>query len=58
MDTRNFTYMFYGFAVAWLIPAVYLITLMLREKKLRDELERVKRMIGDRESVKDAAHKI
>jgi uncharacterized membrane protein YciS (DUF1049 family) len=49
MDTRNFTYMFYGFAVAWLIPAIYLITLMLREKRLRDELDRVKRMIGDKE---------
>lgn len=58
MDTRNFTYMFYGFAVAWLIPAIYLITLMLREKKLRAELDRVKRMIGDRDNVKDAAHKI
>ena len=52
MDTRNFTYMFYGFAVAWLIPAFYLITLMLREKRLRDELDRVKRMIGDKEAHK------
>jgi CcmD family protein len=48
MDARNFQFMFYGFAVAWLIPAIYLITLMLREKKLHQELERVKRMIGDK----------
>ena len=53
MDTRNFTYMFYGFAVAWLIPAIYLVTLMLREKKLQDELERVKRMISDKDVRKD-----
>ena len=52
MDTRNFTYMFYGLAVAWLIPAIYLITLMLREKRLHNELERVKRMIGDKDAPK------
>lgn len=52
MDTRNFTYMFYGFAIAWLIPAAYLITLMLREKRLKSELDRVKRMIGDKEAHK------
>ena len=49
MDTRNFTYMFYGFAVAWLIPAIYLVTLMLREKRLKEELDRVKRMIADKD---------
>lgn len=52
MDTRNFTYMFYGFAVAWLIPAIYLVTLMLREKRLYNELERVKRMIADKDAPK------
>lgn len=48
MDARNFTYMFYGFAVAWLIPAIYLVTLMMREKRIDAELDRVKRMIGDK----------
>ena len=48
MDSRNFQYMFYGFDVAWLIPAIYLITLMLREKRLMSELDRVKRMISDK----------
>jgi CcmD family protein len=52
MDSRNFTYMFYGFAVAWLIPAIYLVTLMLREKRLQNELDRVKRMIGDKDGHK------
>ena len=42
--------MFYGFAVAWLIPAIYLVTLMLREKRLQNELDRVKRMIGDKDA--------
>jgi len=39
---------------AWLIPAAYLITLMLREKRLQNELERVKRMIGDKEAHKSS----
>lgn len=49
MDTRNFTYMFYGFAVVWAILFAYLIFLVLRERRLKDELDRVKRMIEDRE---------
>ena len=49
MDARNFTYMFYGFAVAWAILLAYVIYLVTREKKLNDELDRVKRMVEDRE---------
>ncbi len=51
MDARNFQYMFYGFTVAWLIVAIYVISIASRERKLRNELERVKRMIeqGEKE---------
>ena len=49
MDERNFTYMFYGFTAAWLILVGYVLTMVLREKKLTSELERVKHMIEDRE---------
>lgn len=50
MDSRNFTYMFYGFAVAWVAVVVYVVTLVAREKKLRDEMRRLRQMIetGDR----------
>ncbi len=50
MDTRNFTYMFYGFAVAWLVVTIYVLTLVSRERKLREEMRRLKSMIesGDR----------
>ena len=50
MDNRNFLYMFYGFAVAWALVVVYVLTLVSREKKLRDEMLRLKSMIesGDR----------
>jgi CcmD family protein len=49
MDERNFTYMFYGFTAAWLIVVGYVLTMVLREKKLSSELERVRHMIEDRE---------
>lgn len=45
MDERNFTFMFYGFAAAWLILALYVLSLVAREKRLRRELDSVKRML-------------
>jgi CcmD family protein len=50
MDNRNFLYMFYGFAVAWVVVVAYVLTLVTREKKLRDEMRRLRSMIetGDR----------
>lgn len=45
MDNRNFLYMFYGFAAAWTIVVVYILTLVSREKKLREEMRRLQSMI-------------
>ncbi len=47
MDDRNFRYMFYGFLAAWLIILVYVLLLALRERKLRRELERVRKMVEE-----------
>jgi CcmD family protein len=47
---QNFTYMFYGFTAAWLVIAIYVVSIALRESKLRQELDRVKRMIEQRET--------
>lgn len=49
MNTPNYTYMFYGFLAAWMVVIVYVISIALRERKLRQELDRVKRMVEDRE---------
>lgn len=49
MDTRNFTYMFYGFAAAWVIVVIYVLMLTAREGRLRREMERLRQMVGDRE---------
>ena len=45
MDIRNFDYMFYGFSAAWLIITVYVVSLAMREGKLRRELDRVRKMV-------------
>lgn len=52
MSSENFTFMFYGFTAAWLIIIVYVISIALREKKLRSELDRVKRMVEEGEQTK------
>src|ERR1700723_944644 len=52
MSPQNYTFMFYGFAVAWLIVIVYVISIAVREKKLREELDRVKRMVEEGESTR------
>jgi len=41
--------MFYGFSAAWLVVVLYLIYLARREQKIRQELNRLKNMIGDRD---------
>ncbi len=46
---QNFMFLFYGFTAAWLIVILYVISLALRESKLRQELDRVKRMLDERE---------
>ena len=45
MDNRNFLYMFYGFAIAWALVVLYVLTLVSRERKLRDEMSRLRNMI-------------
>jgi CcmD family protein len=52
MDSRNFTYMFYGFAVAWVAVIAYVFTLVARERKLSEEMRRLRQMIdsGDRKA--------
>ncbi len=49
MDSRNFTYMFYGFLAAWLILVAYVISLVSRERKIKRELDSVRNMLEDRE---------
>jgi CcmD family protein len=41
----NFEYLCYGLMAAWLIVALYVLLLGLRESKLRRELDRVRQMV-------------
>jgi CcmD family protein len=50
MDARNFTFMFYGFLAAWLIVALYVISLARRNARLKRELEDVKQLVRSGET--------
>jgi CcmD family protein len=45
MDPREFQYVFFGMLIVWLVIALYVITLATRERRLRQELDRVRRMV-------------
>lgn len=49
MDARNFTFMFYGFAAAWLVLALYTLTLVARERRIRSQIESLKQLLAERE---------
>jgi CcmD family protein len=42
---NNFDYLFYGFLAAWMIVVVYVVSLAMREGRLKRELDRVRRMV-------------
>lgn len=48
MDSRNFTFMFYGFLAAWLILVAYAVSLVSRERKIRDEIQHLRSMLEER----------
>ncbi len=45
MESRNLEYMFYGFLAAWLIVLAYVLSLAMREGRLRREIDRLRRMV-------------
>ena len=47
MENANFTFMVYGFAAAWLILFAYVAMLAARERRLKRELESLKRMMEE-----------
>ncbi|MCX6622245.1 MAG: CcmD family protein [Acidobacteria bacterium] len=48
MDTRNITYMFYGFAAIWAILVIYVGMLVARERDLKRELAGLKHLLDER----------
>jgi len=44
---RNFQGLMWGFVAAWVILMAYTLMIVLRERKIRREMERLKNMVGD-----------
>ena len=42
---RNVQFMLLGLGAAWMIMFIYVVLITLRERKLRKELDRVRRMV-------------
>jgi CcmD family protein len=47
-DERNYQFMFYGFAAAWAILVIYVVTLVSRGSKIQTQIETLKRMVEER----------
>ena len=45
-DIRNLSYMFYGFAVIWVVVIGYLWTVSRQERDLADEIDELKKSIN------------
>ena len=43
MDPRNFAYLAYGLIAAWMILFGFVLTLIWRDKKLKKDLEELRR---------------
>ena len=49
VEARNLMYMFYGFLAAWVILVAYVVTLVVRERNLKNELAQLRTMLKERE---------
>jgi hypothetical protein len=52
---RNFTFLFYGLLIAWLVLLAFVGLLASRERKLRRELDRLRLLLEDRDKGRHAA---
>jgi CcmD family protein len=49
---RNFEFLSYGFAAAWIVLAIYVLMMVGRERRLNREISSLKAMLEERESQK------
>ena len=49
-EVRNLSYLFFAFGVIWIILFGYLLALGRRERRLRQELDELRRGDADRET--------
>lgn len=46
---RNFTFLSYGFAAAWIILTLYVLMMVSRERKLKRQIANLKAMLEERQ---------
>ena len=46
---RNFQFLSYGFAAAWIILVVYVLMMVARERRLKREIASLKAMLEERQ---------
>jgi CcmD family protein len=49
---RNFEFLSYGFAAAWIVLAIYVLMMVGRERRLKREISSLKAMLEERQSQK------
>ena len=47
MEPREFQFVMLGFMAAWVIIVAYVVTIVVRERKLKSELDRVRWMVEE-----------
>lgn len=50
MDQRNFLFMFYGFAAVFALLILYVVTLVFRDRSLRQQIDTLKRTLTQEKS--------
>jgi len=45
---RNYEFLTYGLMAAWIILAIYVLMMVSRERRLRDEIARLKAMLEEK----------
>ncbi|MDZ7637239.1 MAG: hypothetical protein U5J83_03155 [Bryobacterales bacterium] len=51
MDQTQFVFLFWGYLVAWLGVVIYIASLVMRERKLREQMSALREQIKDDESI-------
>ncbi|HLI84639.1 MAG TPA: CcmD family protein [Bryobacteraceae bacterium] len=46
---RNFEFLSYGFAAAWIVLAIYVLMMVGRERRLKREISSLKAMLEERQ---------
>lgn len=54
-ETRYLTFLFYGFAAAWVILLLYVISIARRGARLKRELEDLKQLTPHSETVQETS---